>query len=61
MSAPIPPSQLRAILDRKPESLAGRIVRELANEPGIGGRGWLAVLLIAVAAIGFIIATGGKF
>jgi len=61
MSAPIPATHLRAILHRKPETLAGRMAREAAAEPGVGGGWWLCLLAVASAAIGFILATGGKF
>jgi hypothetical protein len=54
----IPRETLTAIFQRKPESLAGRMARELANEPGIGGGWWLALLLAGAATIGFILAGG---
>ena len=57
---PVSHKHCRAILERKPESLAGRMVRELANEPGVGGGWWLALLLVGAGFIGFILA-GGTF
>lgn len=54
----IPRETLTAIFERKPESLAGRMIRQMANEPGIGGGWWLALLVTGAAVIGFILAGG---
>lgn len=54
----IPRETLAAIFDRKSESIAARMARELSAEAG--GPWWLIALCAASAALGFILG-GGLF
>lgn len=60
MSAPVLPETLTRLLDCKPEQPAARLVRQLAEEPGVGGRAGLTILTLVAAFLGAFLATGGQ-